>query len=386
MDQVATETLPYAPEFTLSLNGEPLSSPDFDQIIERLSGYGAKMDLVTNGTLFTAKRVARLIPVLARLEISIDGATKLAVEAIRKGARYEKLLHNIRTAVKAVARLEKQDDISIMFSYTVMGSNIRELPLIVELAAALGVLRVNCSFIVLHYDSVRNEGVEKHKPLYNHYRGEAMVRAEELGVRLVAPSPFPGVAPCSQAPMGGDGLIIQNFPPDYYENVEPFESLIDEAKADASVDEILEKIDENLRAEHGSADRPTLKWTRSEEDALQECVDESMTRFQSELEELANSPDAKVKYCSYLDKALYIGPGGHITPCCIEGRPVLGNANQDSIEDIYNGAEYRHFLDSFHSDNPHPSCVGCKHINYRSAREYLTSKGLTNHEKPLDLK
>jgi organic radical activating enzyme len=55
LGKVAHEVLPTADEYLLTVSGEPLASPNFAQFVQEFLPYGAKLELHTNGTLFTSE-------------------------------------------------------------------------------------------------------------------------------------------------------------------------------------------------------------------------------------------------------------------------------------------------------------------------------------------
>ena len=198
LKRLMSETLPTADEYTLSLCGEPLATSNVDSILEQASNlYGAKLDLITNGTMLTKRRLAILIPRACRIQISIDGATKLTFEAIRLGAKFEHVMRSVRVLTRSSELLPEHLRPGVSFSYTIMGSNIRDLPLIVKLAHCLSVPIVNCHFITVLYDYVKNEAVDKHKALYNACHYEATKAARMLGIQFNLPplllEPMPAI-------------------------------------------------------------------------------------------------------------------------------------------------------------------------------------------------
>jgi MoaA/NifB/PqqE/SkfB family radical SAM enzyme len=63
---------------------------------------------------------------------------------------------------------------------------------------------------------------------------------------------------------------------------------------------------------------------------------------------------------------MYITAHGRALPCCIAPFSsrgydsfTLGDATQQSLREIWNGAAYRSFRAALLSDSPHAACAGC---------------------------
>jgi MoaA/NifB/PqqE/SkfB family radical SAM enzyme len=63
---------------------------------------------------------------------------------------------------------------------------------------------------------------------------------------------------------------------------------------------------------------------------------------------------------------MYVTAGGNALPCCIApftDAPyqdlVMGNVNNASLLEIWQGDAYRHWRDSLYSDHPPQACAHC---------------------------
>jgi radical SAM protein with 4Fe4S-binding SPASM domain len=70
--------------------------------------------------------------------------------------------------------------------------------------------------------------------------------------------------------------------------------------------------------------------------------------------------------CNYPWRAMVILHDGRVVPCCLDynGEQVFGDANVNSIADIWNGAVYKQTRKAFKSLNyaKYPVCLKCEHI------------------------
>ena len=117
---------------------EPFSHPEIGDIISGLSQLGTKLEATTNGTLFTPRLEAQIEDAKwANIIISFDGATKKTFEAIRRNADFDKTIEsiiNFKTAVQAY----QGRDVTFSINYTILRSNIAEIPQAVGLWEGLG--------------------------------------------------------------------------------------------------------------------------------------------------------------------------------------------------------------------------------------------------------
>lgn len=361
LKRLASEALPAAEDFTLSLIGEPLASPHLEETLKELGQYGAKLDLITNGTLFTKKRLALLMPICSRIQISIDGATEFTFEAIRSGSKFRKVVNDVKLLTKTIELLPGELRPQIMFSYTIMGSNIRELPEVVKLAKLLGVPTINCSFITIFYNHLKNEAVELHQPLYNAYRQKAKELADQLGIALNLPAAFEGVAGNAHAHSGSSNMIIQEIPEDYRERITVPAQYLDSTTIDKEAHEI--------RASLISGWSPLMLYRDREGESLllqkmRQTLESVKTHYAAHLRDLARQDDRDIGYCDYLHRRVYISSTGDIVPCCVPNSPILGNVAGATLEEVWNGNAYSEFRQGFYTQAPSHFCSNCKFIQY----------------------
>lgn len=368
--RVAYEVLPTADEYLLTVSGEPLTTQNMNGLLREFAPYNAKIEMHTNGTLITPEILVDLLPAAKGIHVSIDGATPFVLEATRRGAKYEKLMHNIRLLTRCVELLPDQMRPTIYFGCTIMASNVRELSAIVELANVLGVQQVYGYFVVIYHDELKQEDIRLHKALYNACRQQAVQTANRLGVYLCIPPAFEGVLPSTEGPLGGDERIIKHFPDDYLKSINAVQELSDlvniEAVEEQAVrvrDQILGRLKSKgvfrIHGEIGGWLRKNVELKR-----LKGYYRRTLKRHQIIVEEaLTSANPKKIKCCESLHRRIYLSPTGEVTPCCYIYEP-LGNVSNERIRDIWNGETYRKFRARFLSENPPKECIGCHNISY----------------------
>lgn len=118
--------------------GEPLFHPKTTSWVKQIKELGARVELITNGTLLTERKGKQLIDAgLDVLWVSIDGASPESYADVRLGAELPKVIGNLSRFHK----MRPPDhypvpDIGIAF--VAMKRNIHDLPAVIALGRKLG--------------------------------------------------------------------------------------------------------------------------------------------------------------------------------------------------------------------------------------------------------
>lgn len=136
---------------------EFLFFPGWREVAARLGRVGVRLSLSSNGMLLTPANVRHLVDhrVAARLNVSLDGARRETVEAVRANVSFERLLSNLDDLVGYADA--HQPELELTLSFVLMVRNHAELPDLVDLASRLRRGRrpvVNVSF----------SGLESYRP------------------------------------------------------------------------------------------------------------------------------------------------------------------------------------------------------------------------------
>ncbi|MGD9101507.1 MAG: radical SAM protein [Anaerolineae bacterium] len=127
--------------------GEPLLNPDFVEIVRTAKAQGLRVDTSTNGTLLTPEIGAALIDAgLDLMSFSIDGTTPETYEPIRRGARFESVIENVRR-MAALKRERGVDHPKLNIGYILTNHNYHQLPDLVQLADEIGIEEINVWYL-----------------------------------------------------------------------------------------------------------------------------------------------------------------------------------------------------------------------------------------------
>jgi radical SAM protein with 4Fe4S-binding SPASM domain len=128
------DALPSLTELHLQGLGEPLLHPRFFAMVDYAVAREIAVTVTTNLTLVTEANAERCAASgMARMYVSVDGATAPTYERIRVGARFTRLERNVRRLVDAIAR--RGEGPRVELTAVAMRENLDELADLVALAA-----------------------------------------------------------------------------------------------------------------------------------------------------------------------------------------------------------------------------------------------------------
>lgn len=193
---------PAVRELHLQGLGEPLMHPDFFRMVAHAVSKGITVSTNTNMTLLTRKRADDCVASgLHALHVSIDGASAVIYEKIRRGASFHKVLRNLDRLIAARAAHARTTPVVRMVT-VVMRTNLHELPDLVALAHRHGVDSVFVQH--LSHDFAEGSLPDAYYAMRDFVQGESLLgedaelvaqsfararrTAEELGVKLRLPA------------------------------------------------------------------------------------------------------------------------------------------------------------------------------------------------------
>ncbi len=125
----------------LSGQGEPFLNPELFKIVKHANEKGIIVYFTTNGTLLTKNIIEKICEVeIGEIGVSIDSPRKEVYERIRKGAKFEKVLENIKNLNEELRRRNKKTIVSI--ASVLLKDNIEDIPEFVLLAKKIGIKKV----------------------------------------------------------------------------------------------------------------------------------------------------------------------------------------------------------------------------------------------------
>lgn len=203
--------------------GEPLMGREFFPMLEKFKTHGAYVGFYTNGTLLNAQKADRLIDLgVDCVNVSVDGATAETFERIRKPAKFETVVGNVRRFIER-RRERGADKPRVKLAIVLMEENLHELSDLVRMAHNLGADGVYGMFV--------SKGGPGHRPRYpqknprrtNEAMEDARRVGRELNVQIWLPAPLPEVGAAdpesSEAGSAGptpEGLVYCAYPWNQY--------------------------------------------------------------------------------------------------------------------------------------------------------------------------
>lgn len=308
VERIVREVFPYLKKLALSVSGEPLYDPHFQQLLDEARRHGVFVEFTTNAMLVSKPGMLdRILDGVGRVNISMDGATKPTFERLRQGAKFDKVCANVRL-LTAGRRARGQTTPEYNLRFILMKDTIDELPLMVDLAKDLGIDHLYTNHVQVFMHALEDQSLVHHKARANRAFAAARERAAARNMVVV-------------------------LPPDF----------------DDAEDEPIEG------AQHTSAGVPA---TVAEIPGEAWASTGNIPRAAPRPAELP--PSAYMGRCPYLWEQAFFEADGSIFPCCNAGGVALGHMGQASdFWSIWTGEPYAAMRASVYTSGCHDICVNC---------------------------
>lgn len=357
LSDMARQSLPYARTFNLTLTGETLIIPDLDAILAELLPYGAKLEVTTNGTRLTARNLERLLPVAHFAQVSCDGASQRVFEHLRLGARYRDFLRNVKLLALTAERVRDLYQPGLGLTCAVMGSNVRELPLLVRLAHFLGLTELRVDRMQVMFAGQEDEDLDHHKAAYNYWGRRASQLGAELGVKVfLFQGPFEGAGEEPHVARLPRMIVQDPLSEAEYESLPEFASFIDLPALEAEAGRIAASIREHAR-QPVAVEQP--EWWSREAARLEADFAALVAQNAVRLRGLAADPQQQQGYCIHLHGRAFTRFDGRLLPCCNDTPANLGDLNREPVAEAWNGRPRLRLIEQFMSDSPPDFCAHC---------------------------
>jgi radical SAM protein with 4Fe4S-binding SPASM domain len=188
---IANQVFPAASILTPSAGSEPLLG-NLALITELCKTHGVQVNLITNGTLLNPDRYEEMKAVLGRIHISFDSHEKELYERIRRGARFETVVENIRALCIMAAR----DNVEVVVSAVAMTLTFGRLAQYIHFVADLGVNTVVLQRLLHNFpgldvlDVLNSLSQEEVDDTITRAIDAARIRQVNLGILIGAPRSF----------------------------------------------------------------------------------------------------------------------------------------------------------------------------------------------------
>lgn len=349
-EEIARHAFPTTREINPTVVGEPLLIPYLQELIQYLNHYATYMEIITNGMLLEGELMRQLLPVLSKVTISFDGATAKTFSRIRAGSDFSRIVRNVRNFVRLRNELDLPYSPEILFGITLMQENIEELPDIISLAAELGVDYVSAANLIVFQESQRSSSLFYHLERANACLEKARERAEEAGMPVGLPKPLPLDFKSPPRKRGKKGLFVHR--------IHEAAGLLCEEKGreqDFAQRDWKEPGQQLPQVHGGAAEKGTAAPVFPRAGSPRRHPE----KRRAPLIPPPVHPRGQKWSCRFLWREAFVGFNGDVTPCCIQGRPSVGNAFKEDFMKIWNGRVYQSMRSRLASGNPFPCCRKC---------------------------
>lgn len=188
--------LEYCEEVTLFGWGEPTIHPDFKEIIKRVSRYPVRKYFVTNGSTLRDIEDVLFDCQVEIMAVSLDGANARTNNRIRRNSDFERIVEDL----KHIVRRRKENNTEfpyINFVFTMMKTNIDELPEMVKLAREIGIEEVKAVYMSAFSPEMEKEVLWKSQGLIKDNFASSIELARKLEIKIKLPY-LPGEDPAAE--------------------------------------------------------------------------------------------------------------------------------------------------------------------------------------------
>jgi MoaA/NifB/PqqE/SkfB family radical SAM enzyme len=188
--KVAAAIFPHVQVVIPSVVGEPMMYPFWAEFLDLLALHGTCVEVVTNGTYLTEESLARMLRVLSRLRVSMDGASKSTFNMLRFPSDFDDVVARMRLVQAWRAGLAPEQRPEVWIESTVMAQWIDELPQMVRLAHELQVDGLGVAHVVAYNDMWEKAHLRHQPEKSDEVFRAAAAEAVRLGVSLSLPKLF----------------------------------------------------------------------------------------------------------------------------------------------------------------------------------------------------
>ena len=314
LKRIEDEVAPGIEELSLTVAGEPFLTPRLPQFVAVAERVNAALSINTNGTLLKdTALLRRVMRQSAVLRISVDGATAKTYEAIRGLGDFEALLENIRMVVSVRASMPREERPRLVMCMVAMRDNIHELSAMVELAWGLRLDRLDVAHLTVLVPEMDAQSTRHDPSGTDQAILAAQRRADTLGFRVNLPPLLCGKRVSSSV----------------------------RARIKLGLDETRQITRVRLTRLARTLDRKRVmaRWSRRA---------------------------GGVVPCRFLQDGVFITIQGEVAPCPMPGRPIAGNLNSQSFDEIWNGDVLTEMRAGFIDGKPMDCCAHCSQnpVNY----------------------
>ncbi len=166
--------------------GEPTVHPKFVEFLNYLDRFNVRKYFCTNGMLLGRLKDDIFKYNVDIIAISVDGAKASTNDRIRRGAKLDKIVTNLKDIV-AEKKAKNLDRPYMNFVFCAMQSNIHELPDLVKLASEIGLEEVKVVYLTAFSEDMMDEVLWNKQELVRKVFSEAEELSIRLGVKLKLP-------------------------------------------------------------------------------------------------------------------------------------------------------------------------------------------------------
>lgn len=153
-------------QICFTYSGEPLLNPEIFKMVKYLKENEIPVVIHSNAMLLTKQRIKEMLESgLDRFIVSFDGVTKKTYEDIKKGARFEVVIDNLKNLISE-RNAQGLENPFVEMQMVVTSTNINESTLFEDLSKEIGVDNSYLKTLMIFQDTKNKDYVKKVEELF----------------------------------------------------------------------------------------------------------------------------------------------------------------------------------------------------------------------------
>lgn len=185
----AVPALAYINFIWLHSYGEPLMNEMFFDFLAATKKTGIKTYFYTNGMLLDREKAEKTVKLKAdKVVFSLDGSTKETFEKVRKGAKFEKVIENIKGLNEAKEKPGNKKPVTEL-CFTVRKDNMHEMDGVIDIAKELKIKDIFYQSVLTYTGEAEDQSIyEMQKETVLKSFNKTREKAKKEGLRVRIPS------------------------------------------------------------------------------------------------------------------------------------------------------------------------------------------------------
>lgn len=190
LERFAAKVFPHIEEIVPSVVGEPMMYPFWNELLDLCQRYGVFVAMYTNGTYLDEDTLARMTPVISKIMVSMDGASRDTFNLLRRPADFDDVTARLDKVKAWRAALAPHERPRVTITSVLTLHWVDELVDMVRLVKDKGIDGLSVSHVITYNEHWRRFAPQTAPERTDRALRAARAEAERLGVSVGLPRLF----------------------------------------------------------------------------------------------------------------------------------------------------------------------------------------------------